>query len=137
MKHNLLAIFYAFFGLTSVATAQIVLTQGSYPAYLPGADSLKMTTYTSAFPSLTPLTDGMWDMSTITDSIPVFYAWHMPVSAYKYEDSNVYALGHWGYQGRAQFTIAATGIQEIGIKLKKNSYGLGTLTFNTTDSLII
>jgi len=123
--------------IVSGTSAQITLTQSSYPASVLGTDSLKMTVYTSAFPSLNAMAPGLWDLSTVTDSAPEFYAWHLPDVTYKYADSNMYRVAAYDYQGNAQCDIVTGGILEYGVQVKDTQYSLTPLTGGFTDSLII
>ena len=125
--------------IISGSPAQIILAQSSYPITITGIDSVKVTTYTSAFPSLAPATGGLWDMSIITDSTPLFFTCHLPDVTYQYADSNgdEYSRGGFAYQGKARFSAAFSGLLEYGIIVKRDSYDLSLFTFGATDSLII
>lgn len=121
----------------SGTSAQITLTQSSYPASVLGTDSLKMTVYASAFPSLSAMAPGLWDMSTVIDSTPQFYAWHLPDVTYQYADSNMYRVATYDYKGNAKFDIVTGGILEYGIKVIGDSFALLAITGGGTDTLII
>ncbi len=125
------------FAVITTATAQQTLTQSSYPTSVLGTDTLKKTTITSAFPTLSPATVGLWDMSVVTDTVPVYYAYRVATGAYQYADSNMYTFAGYGYQGNAQTSITAAGIMEYGVNIQKSGYSLTPLTLGVTDSLII
>lgn len=121
----------------SGTSAQITLTQSSYPASVLGTDSLKMTVYASAFPSLSAMATGLWDLSTVIDSTPLFYAWHLPDVIYQYADSNGYRVATYDYKGNAQCDIVSAGILEYGVRVQEAKYDLSPVTFGATDTLII
>ena len=123
--------------IVSGTSAQITLTQSSYPASVLGTDSLKMTVYTSAFPSLNAKAPGLWDLSTVIDSTPQFYAWHLPDVTYQYADSNMYRVAAYDYWGHAQCDIVTGGILEYGINVIGDSFALLAITGGGTDTLII
>ena len=117
---------------------QIGLNIGSYPASVIGTDSLKVTTAASAFPSLAPVENGIWDMSIVTDSAPVFFAYRVPTSTpYQFADSNEYNFASYSYQGNVQSSITSAGIFDYGINVQQVGYGLYPITGNSGDTLII
>jgi len=138
MKHTLLAFVCVLFLHTSLS-AQITLNSGSYPASVIGTDSLKVTTAATAFPSLTAMDSGMWDMSVVTDSTPVLFAYRVSPdsSVYQFADSNLYNFGSFGYQGNLQSSITSSGLMEYGIRVPKTGYSLTSLTAGPIDSFII
>ncbi len=124
--------------IVSGASAQITLTQSSYPASVLGTDSLKMTVYASAFPALTAMAPGLWDMSIVADSAPLFHVWHLPNSIHDYADSiNEYTTGRFNYQGNTECSIDPGGILEYGVIVMGDSIDLSTITGGGTDTLII
>ena len=124
--------------IVSGASAQITLTQSSYPTSVLGTDSLKMTVYSSAFPPLNAMTAGLWDLSTVIDSTPLFYILHVPDVTYQYGDScNKYIAERFNYQGNTQCSVDIAGILEYGINIKRDSIDLLSLTGGSTDTLII
>lgn len=136
MKIIFLQAALLFAGITT-ATAQQTLTQSSYPTSVLGTDTLKKTTITSTFPPLSPAAAGLWDMSAVTDTVPVYYAYRVATATYQYADSNMYTFAGYGYQGNAQTSITAAGIMEYGVNIQKSGYSLNSLTSFPTDSLII
>ncbi len=116
---------------------QITLTQSSYPVSVLGTDSLKVTTAASSFPSLTPLVSGIWDLSAVTDSVPIFYACRVPVAGYQFADSNLYQFGVFNYQGNVQSNIASTGIFEFGEDIQSSKFNIFSITSGANDSFII
>ena len=117
--------------------AQITLDQSSYPLSVVGADSLKVTTVSSSFPSLAAMADGMWDMSAITDSVPVFFAYRVPASPYQFADSNMYNFAGFSYQGNILSSITSGGLFEYGVSVQRAPYSISSITTGPTDSLII
>ncbi len=118
--------------------AQISLSSGSYPASVIGTDSLKVTTIASSFPSLPAMASGIWDMSVVTDSIPILFAYRVPTSAtYQFADSNEYKFESFSYQGNLQSSILAGGIFEYAVSVQKSGYSISGITGSATDSLII
>jgi type IX secretion system substrate protein len=136
MKRILLAFLAIVLVITNIS-AQIILNSSDYPASVIGTDSLKITSSTSSFPSLTAMTDGMWDMSMVTDTTPVYFSYRVPTVTYQYADSNQYSFSGYSYQGNMQSSIASTGIFEYGVNVQGIGYSLLTLTTGSTDSFII
>ncbi len=132
---TVLSVLCFFVAIPYFTFAQITLTPASYPASLIGTDSLKVTTYTSPFPSLSPATTATWDMSTVTDTTPVFYACRVPVVTYQYADSNQYQISTYGYQGNTPCTVTSLGLYEYGIAVKYSAYSLTTITLGPFDTL--
>jgi len=136
MKNTLLILAGALVFSSSVS-AQINLTTSGYPASLIGTDSLKMTTVASSFPTLSAMTNATWDLSTVSDSTPVFYAYRVPTTTYQFADSNTYAFGAYIYKGNVQTSNTSTGILQYNIKVQPVNYSLTSLTSGPTDSLYI
>jgi hypothetical protein len=125
------------FGMAFWGRAQITLTAASYPASLLGKDSLRVSIFSSAFPSLVPATDAVWDMSIVSDSIPAFFACRVPDAIYQYADSNQYSLGAYGYQGNSPASITSSSWDEYGVAIKEKKHELFSLTSSPTDTLYI
>jgi hypothetical protein len=122
----------------SHAKAQDTLTQSSYPLSVIGIDSLKKTTYNSSFPVLTASVAGIWDMSVVTDTTPVFFSYRVPgAGSYQFADSNTYLFGPYIYKGNVQSNINYPGILEYSINTGQANYSLSSLTSGSTDSLFI
>ena len=119
------------------ARSQITLNSGSYPVSVIGTDSLKVTMAASTFPSFAAATNGSWDLSTVTDSMPVLYAYRVPTTSYEFADSNFYSLSTYGYQGNVQSSVVSSGLLEYGINIQEADYSLTAATLGSTDSLII
>lgn len=119
------------------AKAQITLTQSSYPASLIGTDSLKKTTYNSSFPSLPADTAALWDLSSVTDTTPVFFAYRV-ASSHQFADSNIFPLGLFSYTGDIQSDITSSAYAESGVYIFDTGYSLSGLTGGgPSDTLII
>ncbi len=119
-------------------TAQITLTQSSYPTDLLGLDSLKHTVYNSSFPSFAPMANGVWDLSTVTDSTTNIILSHKPaVSGYQFADSNYYATAGLLYLGYLQSSITSSGMQQFGISVPHQTFCLLPQTGSSTDTLYI
>jgi hypothetical protein len=122
----------------SHAKAQDTLTQSSYPLSVIGIDSLKKTTYNSSFPVLTASVAGIWDMSVVTDTTPVFFSYRVPgAGSYQFSDSNTYALGAYSYKGNVESNINYPALFEYGINVFQTGYSLTPITLGPTDSLFI
>jgi len=118
--------------------AQISLDSMSYPETEIGTDSLKVTTYFSAFPSFAPMAGGTWDLSIITDSTPVLFACRIPASSpYQFADSTQYNFAGFNYQGNVESSITNSGLLEFGITISRISYSIHSITTGLTDSFII
>jgi len=124
--------------LTHVLTAQISLDSMSYPETEVGIDSLKVTTASSAFPALTPLAGGTWDLSSVTDSTPVLFAYRVPTTApYQFADSNLYDFAGFNYPGNVEASILSSAIFEYGMHFNKIGFSISPFTSGPEDSLII
>ena len=119
-------------------TAQIVLNEPGYPSSVIGTDSLKITTYSSSFPSLAAAAGGTWDMNTVTDSTAVFFETRVPgISPYQFADTNKYDFTTFNYRGCEQSSILSIGTFDYGVVIQKNKNSLTPVTLIPTDSLII
>jgi len=126
--------------IPAALSAQITLTQSSYPSSVIGTDSLKKTTSTSTYPSLTAMTNGNWDLSAVTDTTPVYYLYREAPpsgSSYEFVDSNYYNFAGYVYQGNVQSSVTSAGIFEYGVNIPRTGYSLTSVTTGTTDSFII
>jgi hypothetical protein len=117
--------------------AQLTLTSASYPVSVIGSDSLKVTTATSAYPSLSGAANGNWDMTGVTDSLPIFFVCRVASTSYQYADSNLYNFAGYNYQGNVQSNIAAGGIFQYSISIQKRAYSITSITTGPYDSVII
>lgn len=117
--------------------AQIILTSASYPASVIGTDTLKVATTTSALPSFAAMANGIWDLSIITDSVPLYYAYRVPSATYQFADSNFYNFASYTYQGNVQSSIVSSGILEYATNVHQAGYSLTAVTSGPTDSLIV
>ena len=135
MKNILRSLFVLLCASTALQ-AQIILNSSGYTSVL-GADSLKVTDSGSAFPSLAAMANGMWDMSVVTDSVPVHFLYKVADGAYSYADSAVYNFGGFGYQGNVNTSITSSGILEYGINIQLVAYSIATITSGPNDSFII
>ena len=133
---NIVCLFTCLF-VVSVAYAQITLDASTYPASVTGTDSLMATTVSSTFPSFAPTVDGIWDMSTVTDSATILYAYRVPTNTYQFADSNFYNFSTFTYQGNIQSSIVGAGILEYGLNVQSGGSSLFSITFGPTDSIII
>ncbi|MCF8448966.1 MAG: T9SS type A sorting domain-containing protein [Taibaiella sp.] len=132
-----LLVFLFLVGVVSHTLAQITLTAAGYPAILTGSDSLRITTHSSPFPMLLPATAATWDMNTLTDTIPVFFASRVPVPVYQYADSNQYRMGTFGYQGNAPASVTSLGVYEYGVNTKNAIFNLFSITGVSSDTFFI
>ena len=130
-------LFIAVLFSTFQLSAQIALVQSGYPASVIGTDSLKQTVSGSAFPVLAPQLGGSWDMSIVTDTTPVYFAYRVPTIVYQFADSNYYTLAGYAYQGNVQSSITSAGIYEYGINVLDTAYSISSITSGFTDSIFI
>ena len=118
--------------------AQISLDSMNYPETEIGTDSLKVTTFSSAFPSFAPMAGGTWDLSIITDSTPVLFASRVPtISPYQFADSNQSNFASFNYQRNVQSSITIGGLIEYEVSIKKTPYSITSITAGLNDSFII
>jgi hypothetical protein len=134
---NILLLLSGMMLVAQSVSAQITLTSGSYPTSVIGTDSLKVTSSSSAFPAVTAMADGVWDMSVVTDTTPVYFAYRVPTVTYQFADSNTYNLGGYIYKGNVQSSITSTGLLEYGLNIQQAGYSLTSITTIPTDSFII
>ncbi len=117
--------------------AQISLDSTSYPGSLIGKDSLKVTTSNYAFPSLAPATPGMWDLSTVTDSVPVLFAYRVTTDSFQFADSNNFVFNIFNYQGNIQSSVSAVNFSGKSVKISRSANSIMSWTLGTSDSFII
>ena len=135
MKNILRSLFVLLCASTALH-AQIILNSTGYTSVL-GTDSLKVTDSASAFPPLAAMANGTWDMSVVTDSVPVHFLYKVAAGSYSYADSAIYNFGGFGYQGNVNTSITSSGILEHGVDIQRVAYSIAALTFSPTDSFII
>lgn len=123
--------------LTMKAPAQIVLSAAYYPPDVTGVDSIKQTTALSPFPSLVAGMSHTWDMTGMTDSVPVVYQHRVHVSGYDYGDSGAGRIFAYDFTKTQFAKFESWGIALYGSKIYDTSYSLSTLTFGFTDSFFI
>ncbi len=128
---------YLIFLLGINARAQIVIKESQYPASVLGKDTIITTATSSAFPSLSPLSGGLIDMSVLSDSATIFFDYRLPTAGYEFADSNDYQLWRYPYKGNIQSSIVTAGIMDYGMNVMDTTFSLSTLTFTSTDSLFI
>lgn len=119
------------------AAAQITLTQIDYPASVIGTDSLKKALTSATYPPLTSSAGGLWDMSTVADTAPNYFAFYVSSPTYQFGDSNNYMLGLFNYSGNIECNITSSGYISNGKKVYPVNYSLTSLTTGPTDSLFI
>jgi len=134
---NILLLFAGAILLSPALSAQITLTQSDYTSRITGTDSLKISASFSSFPSLAEIASGTWDLSTVTDSAPNFYAYRVPSAMYQFADSNIYNVLVFSYQGNLQSSILSTGIMEYGVSIPYKGINLYAYGGGRWDSLII
>ena len=124
MKNSLLLLSALL--LASATQAQITLTSSSYPVSVIGTDSLKVTTAASSFPSLTAAANGSWDLTTVTDSTPVLYAYRVSpdTTGATFADSNFYSLSTYIYQGNVQAAITSSAYVEYGVDIDSATFSI-------------
>ena len=118
--------------LAFASGAQITLVSTAYPTSLIGTDTLKVTTAASAFPSLAVATNGSWDMSTVTDSSAILYAYRVnpDTVACQFSDSNMYSFSTYTYQGNVQSSLLTGGLMEYGVDVQAATFTItgGSIT---------
>jgi hypothetical protein len=121
----------------SIAQAQITLTQASYPASVLGTDSLKKTIYGSPFPSFSPMSGSLCDMTCLVDTIPVYFAYRLPTVSYQFADSCNFNLSSYGYSSKLLCSISSSSLAEFATNTSAALYDISTLTAAAYDSLFI
>ncbi len=127
----------SFIGFPMLLAAQITLISTDYPSVLTGVDSLKVTTYNSSYPTLTPVSGGMWDMTLVTDSVSDFLEFRVPTSGAVYGDSSFITVGSYTAPATWSSTIDMSGIVKHTINCNPISYSLISVTAGPTDTLFI
>lgn len=119
------------------AHGQIVLSSASYPASLTGTDSLKTTTSASLFPDFSPAANGLWDMSIVTDSTPVFFRYRVPSLSYQFADSVWHNIFGFQYQGNVECDITSTNLNQYGVSTPRSAHSISSMTAGPFDSFIV
>jgi hypothetical protein len=117
--------------------AQITLSGTDYPTVLTGTDSFRVSTYNAAFPSFAAASAAIWDMTTITDSVPIFLGFRVPDDVYQYADSNQYHIGMFNYDGNAGSTLGSSALDENGISIFSYKKNLAPITAAPYDTFYI
>lgn len=123
--------------LTVTLSAQITLSQSSYPVSVVGTDSIANTTVASFIPILTPTTNAIWDLTTITDSSVPSFIYRVASITYPFADSNSYNFAGYAYQGNIQCAILSSNFCAFQLNINRFGYSLLPVTLGPTDSLII
>ena len=133
---NILRSLFVLLCASPALQAQITLSPTGYTSVL-GTDSLKVTDSISAFPALAAMANGTWDMSVVTDSVPVHFLYKVASGTYSYADSTVYSFRGFNYQGNVNTSITSSGILEYGVDIQRVAYSIATITSGPNDSFII
>ena len=117
---------------------QITLNAADYPASVLGTDTLKMTAAHTAFPPLAPMTTGSWDMSVVSDSLPLFFTSRVATDTpFLFADSllKLSYLNSFVFI-KPVYYFDTNSLDEFGFGTIDTSYSLAYLTTVITDSLI-
>jgi hypothetical protein len=117
--------------------AQITLSGTDYPTVLTGTDSFRVSTYNAAFPSFAAASAAIWDMTTITDSVPIFLGFRVPDDVYQFADSTQYHIGMFNYNGNTSSSLSSSSLSQIHDIASKRSIGLFGITAIPFDTLYI
>ncbi|MBL7802015.1 MAG: hypothetical protein JNL95_14955 [Chitinophagales bacterium] len=133
---------FAFLGCYVSAFSQIVLDQSNYPFPLASTPVAEITANVSSIPSRGAAQ--VWDYSTATPVSPstndvtlLSGDPNFPDAQYKLTSLYKGLTSSLGYNFDQYYAITASGANAIGIHVPEQRYGLGALTGNTADSLII
>jgi len=131
------AIFPFLLLVSASCIGQITITQSTFPPDLLGSDTLKVTTYNSAFPLLPTGAGLYWDLGTITDSPAVFFDNRVFDSGFSFGDSLQATLFIFEFQNQLNSIVNTEAYEVNGTNVTKERYSLASLTAGFTDSLII
>lgn len=123
--------------LTVTSSGQITLSQSSYPVSVVGTDSIASTTVASFIPILTPTTNAIWDLTTITDSTVPSFIYRVASITYPFADSNFYDFAGYSYQENVECDIASLGYFEYYSAIPRAATYIGSITHGPTDSFVI
>ncbi|MFN8310494.1 MAG: T9SS type A sorting domain-containing protein [Chitinophagales bacterium] len=129
-------------GCSFSAFSQLVLTQSNYPVPLVSTPIANFTSAVSSIPSRG--NNQIWDYTTGTpsstspnDAELLTNDPNFPTAQYRYTALYKAINSNFGFNYDQYYSIEASGVKAIGIRIPEQRYGLGLLTGNNADSLII
>lgn len=131
-----LLLYIALF-LTMPAVAQITLNVTDYPGTPPQRDTIKITASSTIFPPFTTGAGNSWDMTVLTDSIPLFYNYHVYAPGYQYADSAESLLLNFPLKSNELIDVFSSGVLCLGQAIADTTISLFVLTSGAFDSLFI
>lgn len=124
--------------VSACARGQITLSEVNYPtAVIICRDSIMLTSTGSSFPPLAPVSGGVWDFTTLSDSPTIVFDYRVPGTSYEFADSNQYSFLGASYRGTVQSYLLTTGILQYQVNVDSANCNIGGLTISAFDSLFI
>lgn len=139
MKKILLSLSSALL-LTNALQAQITISQSSFTnTYVGTTDSVLGSGSTSTYPSLSPATNGVWDLSASVSLTNLSLRKHVaPFTATytnaTYADSLLFKFSNFSYLAFVQNELSANGLLELGEHINRQAVSPGTS--NSADSIV-
>ncbi len=134
MKKSYLFIALLFGAVNCIG--QIRLSQADYPVLATEVDSVRLTTWSSAFPVLSPAASGTFDLTIVTDSLPMQPRHRKYTAAYYFYDSS-FQVSYFGLgvNVNREFSNSPYELAEHESKSFDTSYDIFLRTSSITDSL--
>jgi hypothetical protein len=123
--------------LAMPAVAQITLNVTDYPATPAERDTIKVTASSSVFPLFTTGAGNSWDMTVMTDSVPLFYNYHVYAPGYQYADSAESLFLGLPLRRKELIDVLSSGALCLGQAIVDSNYNIGLITTNAFDTLFI
>jgi hypothetical protein len=127
-------------GLSASAQTVITLTQSNFPAG--PTNNLYYRANLSGVTRPTTGANQTWDYRSLTSTAPVVDVFTAPPAASPFPTATrsapyAVSLGALVVRGTTYQALTSTGLQDLGSQLPLQRFGLGTLTGNPTDSLVV
>ncbi len=119
------------------AVAQITLNVTDYPGTPPQRDTIKITASSTLFPVFTTGAGNLWDMTVMTDSVPLFFNYHVYAPGYQYADSTESFLLSFPLNRKELIDVLSPGQLCLGYRIVDTVHSVFPITGGLNDSLII
>lgn len=123
--------------LAMPASAQITLNIMDYSATPAERDTIKVTVSSSVFPPFTTGAGNSWDMTLMTDSVPLFYNYHVYAPGYQYADSAESFFLGFPLKRKELIDVLSPGVLCLGQAITDTNLFIGLVTFGAFDTLFI
>lgn len=118
-------------------SAQITLNITDYSATPAERDTIKVTVSSTVFPPFTTGAGNSWDMTVMTDSVPLFYNYHVYAPGYQYADSAESFFLGFPLKRKELIDVLSPGVLCLGLDIPYTISSLFPITGGLNDSLSV